>query len=446
MKVSFITLGCRLNQYEGVEMQELLEEKDLKIVPFPEKADIYVINTCTVTSKSDYDCRQTIRRAIRSNKEAFIVVTGCYPQTNHGEIARLPGVDLILGNEEKLDIYDYLKRLGVIREDSRNRALKRGDPYIAVDRLLKGNKGVKSKEINRFQGHIKAFLKIQTGCNLNCSFCIVRLSRGHSRSEGIENIKRQVENLINRGFKEIVLSGINLGSYGRDLSPNAELSDLLKILLNINGRFRIRLSSIGPREVSDKLIDIIASSESICNHLHIPLQSGDDHILKKMRRDYDSRLYNNLIERLKKRIPDIGIGADVMVGFPGETDKMFDNTYRFVKDLPITYLHVFTFSPRKGTDAFNLPDRIPKGIGKERSSLMKRLGREKSLEFRRCYLNKELEVLIEESRDKDNGLLNGYSDNYIPIFLDGLDSLKNTLVKVKIMEIREEGIAIGEGL
>ncbi len=439
MKVSFATLGCRLNQYESVEMQELLEEKDFKIVPFPEKADIYVINTCTVTGKSDYHCRQTIRKAIRSNRDAFIVVTGCYPQTNPAEISRLPGIDLILGNEEKLDIYDYLKRLGIVGENCHDRPVKRREPYIAIDRLSKGRNGVKSKQINSFQGHTRAFLKIQTGCNLNCSFCIVRLSRGSSRSEGIENIKKQVENLVNRGFKEIVLSGVDLGSYGRDLNPETDLPDLLSILLKINGKFRIRLSSIGPGEVSDKLIDIIASSERICNHLHIPLQSGDDHILKKMRRNYNSALYHDLIKGLKKRIPDVGIGADVMVGFPGETDEMFNNTYRLVKALPLTYLHVFTFSPRRGTDAFNLPDRIPKKISKERGLLMKRLGREKSVEFRRGYIDKESEILI-ENRDKDSGLLNGYSDNYIPIFLDGPDTLKNNLVQAKIMQIREEGL------
>ncbi|OGW04582.1 MAG: tRNA (N(6)-L-threonylcarbamoyladenosine(37)-C(2))-methylthiotransferase MtaB [Nitrospinae bacterium RIFCSPLOWO2_02_39_17] len=429
MKVAFTTIGCRFNQFETAEMEDLFMEKDFEIVPFSDNANIYIINTCTVTNRSDYRCRQTIRRAIQTNKDAFIVVTGCYSQINPEEIGSIKGVDMILGNMEKLNIVNYLEEFNAFRNGKKE--IKKLDNTKIVVGDMNSSREFKSRKISNFSGRTSAYLKIQTGCDQTCSFCIVTIARGPSISEKPEVILNQAQELSDSGFKEIVLTGVNLGSYGDNLKPKTGLSDLVEMLTDVKSIERIRLSSINPREVSDRLISLMKKSKKVCRHLHIPLQSGDNEILKSMRRDYSSGFYKDLIMKLKSNIPDIGIGADVIVGFPGEDEEKFKNTYRLIEELPLSYLHVFTYSQREGTDAFGYEGQITESVKKERGSLVKKLGEHKSNIFKEGFIGKICNVLIENTRDRETGLLKGYTDNYIPIMLKGGNGLMNKIVSVR---------------
>ena len=441
MKVAFTTIGCRFNQFETAEMEDLFMEKDFEIVPFSDNANIYIINTCTVTNRSDYRCRQTIRRAIQTNKDAFIVVTGCYSQINPEEIGSIKGVDMILGNMEKLNIVNYLEEFNAFRNGKKE--IKKLDNTKIVVGDMNSSREFKSRKISNFSGRTSAYLKIQTGCDQTCSFCIVTIARGPSISEKPEVILNQAQELSDSGFKEIVLTGVNLGSYGDNLKPKTGLSDLVEMLTDVKSIERIRLSSINPREVSDRLISLMKKSKKVCRHLHIPLQSGDNEILKSMRRDYSSGFYKDLIMKLKSNIPDIGIGADVIVGFPGEDEEKFKNTYRLIEELPLSYLHVFTYSQREGTDAFGYEGQITESVKKERGSLVKKLGEHKSNIFREGFIGKICNVLIENTRDRETGLLKGYTDNYIPVILKGGNGLMNKIVSVRITEMSDD-VAIGE--
>ena len=429
MKVAFTTIGCRFNQFETAEMEDLFMEKDFEIVPFSDNANIYIINTCTVTNRSDYRCRQTIRRAIQTNKDAFIVVTGCYSQINPEEIGSIKGVDMILGNMEKLNIVNYLEEFNAFRNGKKE--IKKLDNTKIVVGDMNSSREFKSRKISNFSGRTSAYLKIQTGCDQTCSFCIVTIARGPSISEKPEVILNQAQELSDSGFKEIVLTGVNLGSYGDNLKPKTGLSDLVEMLTDVKSIERIRLSSINPREVSDRLISLMKKSKKVCRHLHIPLQSGDNEILKSMRRDYSSGFYKDLIMKLKSNIHDIGIGADVIVGFPGEDEEKFKNTYRLIEELPLSYLHVFTYSQREGTDAFGYEGQITESVKKERGSLVKKLGEHKSNIFKEGFIGKICNVLIENTRDRETGLLKGYTDNYIPIMLKGGNGLMNKIVSVR---------------
>lgn len=431
MKVAVGTIGCKLNHFESEAIQESFKKNSFEITDFKERADVYVINTCTVTGKSDYRSRQMIRKAVNSNKDAFIIVTGCYGQLKHHEIAGIEGVDLVLGNEEKTDIVHYLNGLK-----------KRKRPEVIVGDIH-AKKEFSSITIREFSGYTKAFIKIQTGCDFSCSYCTVWKARGRNRSEKPEAVLGQVEQLTHAGYQEIILTGVCLGNYGHDLGEDIDLAGLLEKMVEIRGLKRLRLSSIEPMEITPALIDIMASSEKICRHLHIPLQSGDDEILKKMNRQYDSASYRRLIETLREKMPDIGIGADVMVGFPGETDERFERTKRLIEELSLTYLHVFNFSKREGTEAATMPGQVLPEIRKGRSQILRNLGKRKSLEFKNSFFGKELEILVENTRDKDNNLLKGFSGNYIKVFLDGPDTLMKKILPVRVKEIRD-GKVYGE--
>jgi threonylcarbamoyladenosine tRNA methylthiotransferase MtaB len=436
LRVAFATVGCRFNQFETAEMEELFRSRNFEIVPFSSDANIYVINTCTVTKRSDYRCRQTIRKAIQKNRDGFVIVTGCYSQIKPEEIGSIKGVDMVLGNTEKLNILDHLSGLNT------HNIKKMNIPKIVV-RDMEKRRGFNTQRVKGFSGRTSAYLKVQTGCNETCSFCIVTIARGASISEKPENILMQAKELAEAGFKEIVLTGVNLGSYGADLSPSRNLSDIVDMLTGIKGIERLRLSSINPMDISERLIAVMKTSEKICKHLHIPLQSGDDEILKRMRRNYGSSFYRELIMRLKCEIPDIGIGADVLVGFPGENEDRFKNTYSLIDELPLSYLHVFTYSQREGTDAYNYNEQIIESIKKERGSAIKKLGEHKSNIFREGFIGKICRVLIENTRDRETGLLKGYTDNYIPVMTRGGDELMSKLVSVRIADILDD-MVIGE--
>ena len=425
MKVACITLGCRTNQHDTAEMQTLLEKEGFVMVNQREKADAYVINTCTVTQKSDTSSRQAVKKSLELNPDALVVFTGCYAQLNPEEAAALPGLDLVLGNADKLEIAKLLK--------DKLRLWKKSEITEIVMSDIHKKRIFRTIPVKSFQGITKAFIKVQTGCNEKCSFCTVVRARGKSVSDNRGNILNNIQEAINSGFKEITLTGINLGTWGMDTGET--FSSLVQDIIQLPGDFRVRLSSINPMEIDYHLIRLIAETEKICSHLHIPLQSGDNKILKQMRRNYNREQYIEVIHRAINAIPNLGLGADVIVGFPGETDAAFENTRKLIEELPFSYLHVFSYSPRRGTEANDYKDDIPGNIKKERNKILTQLIKEKGLEFRNKSLNTIATVLIENQRDKNSGKLKGHTDNYIPISLDGPDPLKNCLIPITLKNI-----------
>ena len=425
MKVACITLGCRTNQHDTAEMQTLLEKEGFVMVNQREKADAYVINTCTVTQKSDTSSRQAVKKSLELNPDALVVFTGCYAQLNPEEAAALPGLDLVLGNADKLEIAKLLK--------AKLRLWKKSEITEIVMSDIHKKRIFRTIPVKSFQGITKAFIKVQTGCNEKCSFCTVVRARGKSVSDNRGNILNNIQEAINADFKEITLTGINLGTWGMDTGET--FSSLVQDIIQLPGDFRVRLSSINPMEIDNDLIRLIAETEKICSHLHIPLQSGDNKILKQMRRNYTREQYIEVIHRAVNTIPNLGLGADVIVGFPGETDTAFENTRKLIEELPFSYLHVFSYSPRRGTEANDYKDDIPGNIKKERNKILTQLIKEKGLEFRNKSLNTIATVLIENQRDKNNGKLKGHTDNYIPISLDGPDPLKNCLIPITLQNI-----------
>jgi len=425
MKVACITLGCRTNQHDTAEMQTLLEQEGFVMVNQREKADAYVINTCTVTQKSDTSSRQAVKKSLELNPDALVVFTGCYAQLNPEEAAALPGLDLVLGNADKLEIAKLLK--------AKLRLWKKSKVTEIVMSDIHKKRIFRTIPVKNFQGITKAFIKIQTGCDEKCSFCTVVRARGKSVSDNRGNILNNIQEAINSGFKEITLTGINLGTWGIDTGET--FSSLIEDIIQLPGDFRVRLSSINPMEIDNDLIRLIAETKKICSHLHIPLQSGDNNILKQMRRNYTREQYIEVVHRAINTIPNLGLGADVIVGFPGETDAAFENTRKLIEELPFSYLHVFSYSPRRGTEANDYKDDVPGNIKKKRNRILTQLIEEKGLEFRNKSLNTIATVLIENQRDKNSGKLKGHTDNYIPISLDGPDPLKNCLIPITLQNI-----------
>ena len=424
--VAFATLGCKLNQNDTTELQGMMEARGFRTVPFEDEAEIYVVNTCTVTGKADFSDRQMIRRAVQRNPNALVVVTGCWAQTDPQAIARMPGVDLIVGNQEKSRLVDLLDSLK-----------KRVTPTVHVGDIGKA-RHVPVFPLPRALGRTRAFVKVQDGCQHRCAFCIVPFARGQSRSQLPDVVVDQVNELAEAGHLEVVLTGVDMGHYGWDLAPRSSFASLVARLETIPKLTAIRLSSILPQYFTDELIALITHSEKICPHLHIPLQSGSDRVLREMRRPYNTAMYRGLVERLAEAVPGLGLGADLIVGFPGETDDEFEETCAFVEALPFTYLHVFSYSPRKGTEAAALPNPLPPRVIRERSLKLRSLGRLKNLAFRREYLGKEIELLALDSRDKETGLLIGLSGNYIELLFAGDDSLMQSVQRVRITAVSQE--------
>ncbi len=426
-KVSFYTIGCKLNFAETSTISEEFKKRGFEIVEFGEPADVCVINTCSVTENADRDCRRIVRKALKVSPNAFIIVTGCYAQLRPDEIAKIEGVDLILGSNEKFKIFDFVGDFH-----------KNYHAQIFVSPI---------SEISEFHiasstptsDRTRAFLKVQDGCDYNCSYCTIPLARGESRSPEVNIILEKAKTLAQLGYKEIVLSGVNVGDYGRKIGTN--LFELVKELEKIDGIERIRISSIEPNLLTEEMIDYFISSEKICNHFHIPLQSGSDEILRKMRRRYNSELYRRRIEYIKSKDPDACIGADVIVGFPGESEKHFETTYNFISDLPISYLHVFTYSERPNTDAVNLPGKVPIEERHKRSEMLRNLGLKKKMAFYRQMVGKEFDVLW-ESEVKD-GKMFGFTRNYVKVGVPYNPSLVNKIVPVKVVGV-ENLVAIGE--
>ena len=411
------TLGCKVNQCESEGIIRELSDRGMKIVPFEEQADIYIVNTCTVTKKTDYQSRQLIRRAIRRNPEANVIVTGCYAQRAPEEISAVAGVTYVLGNTEK-------ERFSDIVASSRT-----GKKKIIVGNI-RDEKLISGPWANVFAEHTRAFLKIQDGCDAFCSYCIIPYTRGTSRSLPPEKIIERMASLAANGYREIVLTGIHLGLWGHDLHPREELAALLEKIAGKRPVERIRLSSIEPREINKEMISLIKESNMFCRHLHIPLQNGSNKILKRMRRNYDAAFFRDLVTTLCESIPGIAIGTDVLAGFPGETDTDFTETSAILEELPLSYLHAFPFSIRPGTPASTMDQQVPENEKKLRVKHLREIGKAKQRHFAEKLIGKRIDILIENRFDKNTGFPIGLTDNYIPIAVYGDDLKANSIAGV----------------
>lgn len=418
-KVAFYTLGCKLNFSETSTIGDQFLQHGFDIVDYNQIADVYVINTCTVTENSDRECRQVVRRALRNNPDAFIAVVGCYAQLRPEEIAKIEGVDAVFGSNEKFKIHSLLDNFN-----------KKDLSCIFVSPIA-GNDDFHFAASTEADTRTRAFLKIQDGCDYKCSFCTIPLARGKSRSMKPESITDSFKKLLDDGYKEIILTGVNVGDYGKLEDKN--LYDILGNLISINGDFRIRISSIEPNLLSDEIIDLTASSEKLCNHFHIPLQSGSSKILSLMQRRYKADFYRDLIFKANEKISKLGVGVDVIVGFPGETEDDFLDTYNFLKALPISYLHVFTYSERPDTKAIAMEGRIDIAERKKRNNMLRILSDKKKNEFYRKMIGAEHTVLFEE--ENHGGFMRGFASNYVRVKHVYDEKLVNQLSRVKIEEV-----------
>ena len=406
--VAFHTLGCKLNFSETSTLSRQLEQEGFEKRAFTDKADVYVINTCSVTENADKECRQLVRRIQRLSPESFIVITGCYAQLKPKEISEIPGVDLVLGASEKFNLVQHLS------------TLTKGDETKICSCDIETVTGFNTSfSVN---DRTRTFLKVQDGCDYSCTFCTIPMARGKSRSDSIENVVKQAKALGQNGVKEIVLTGINLGDFGKggDGGKKHEESffDLIKALDQETTVPRYRISSIEPNLLTDEIIEWVAKSEKFMPHFHIPLQSGSDTILKGMQRRYNSTFYKERIERIKEIMPHACIGVDVIVGFPGESDTYFKESFDFIHALDVSYLHVFTYSERAATKALDIKPVVPITIRNERNKMLRNLSYQKQQYFAANHRGETRKVLFESIKQKDEqteGMLEGYTDNYIRI-------------------------------
>lgn len=422
LRASLYTLGCRLNQAETAIMANSLKQRGFEIVDAEQAADLTVINTCTVTEQADSKCRQAVRQSIRKNPQTFIAVVGCYAQMAVGTIRQIKGVDLIVGNEYKMHLADFVDDL-----KKRNQPAVIHTPRISRDEFIIDTLGL-------YDTQTRANLKIQDGCSFVCSFCIIAKARGPARSRKFDDIQDEAKKLIEMGFKEIVLTGVNIGTYSQD---SRNFLDLLNALQKLNGLERLRISSIEPTTLNRQIIDFMADSDKICRHLHIPIQSGDDKILESMRRKHNSAFYSEIIEYAAKKIPDLGLGTDVMIGYPGEGAQEFVNTKKLLADLPVSYFHVFTYSDRKGTASYHLKPKVDPRLKKERNRIMIEMGKRKKTAFLYKFIGKTRKILFEE---QNNGYWEGFSDNYMRVIAPSKADLKNQLREVKLVRVEGQKI------
>jgi len=414
-RIAFHTLGCKVNYSETSSISRDIIKSGFEQVNYKDLADIYVLNTCSVTENANKDARKFVRTVRRKSPNATIAVIGCYAQLKPDEIGEIDGIDIVLGAEEKFNLIDHLDGFELNRE---KKILKSNIKFVSD---FKSSYSIGERT--------RSYLKVQDGCNYNCSFCTIPLARGKSRSDTISNTIKVAKEIANTEVKEIVLSGINIGDYG--IGSNESFYDLIKKMDSLSGIDRIRISSIEPNLLSNEIIELSSISKKLMPHFHIPLQSGSDNILKAMKRRYDTNLYADLIKKIKIKIPDVAIGVDVMVGFPGETEEDFLSTYNFIKKLEISYLHVFTYSERPNTDALNLDKIVSMEKRKERSKILHSLSDEKLLNFYDQFIGQKRPVLFESIK---NGQLIGHSDNYIKIKSNGTPDLINTIQNVDLLD------------
>lgn len=426
-RVAIATLGCKVNQYDSAALAALFRERGYHQVAFTDPADVYVVNTCTVTHLSDRKSRQLVRRAARTNPDALVVVAGCYAQVYPEKVAALPGVDLVVGAGDRAKIVDLVET-----------AAKGRGPVRAVSSLAAG--AFEETTALPLYERARAFLKIQEGCQNYCTYCIVPFARGPLRSRQPENILAAARALVAAGYKEIVLTGIHTGAYGQDLTGGINLAGLLNQLARIPGLARIRLSSIEPHDITLELVETLTSSPVFCRHLHVPLQSGDDQVLQSMGRRYTVYEYARLADVLRENIPGLGLTTDVMVGFPGETKEQFNHTYQFVKEVSFSRLHVFKYSPRPGTAAASFSGQVEPALKEKRSRRLLKLGGKLAVDFAASLLGEELEVLVERPLQTENGWYEGFSDNYVRVVLPGNEALTGEIVRVMAEKVMDTGI------
>jgi len=429
--VAFHTLGCKVNHYETEAIWQLFKDANYERVEFETNADVFVINTCTVTNTGDKKSRQIIRRAIRQNPDAVVCVTGCYAQTSSAEIMEIPGVDIVVGTQDRHKLLDYIQQF----QDERQ-------PINGVGNIMK-NRTYEELEVPYFTDRTRASLKIQEGCNNFCTFCIIPWARGLMRSRDPEKVVEQATQLVNSGYKEIVLTGIHTGGYGQDLK-NYNLAQLLRDLDTIEGLERIRISSIEASQLTDEVIDVIGNSNKVVRHLHIPLQSGSDDVLKRMRRKYTMAHFSERLTKLHQALPDLAVTSDVIVGFPGESEEEFQETYDFIVNHHFSELHVFPYSPRIGTPAARMDNQIDEETKNVRVHKLISLSNQLAKEYASKFEDEVLEVIPEEMGEEPHTLV-GYADNYMKVRFEGDDSLIGQIVKVKIVKANypiNEGKAI----
>ena len=423
-KVAFYTLGCKVNQYETEAMLELFEKEGYEKAETEDYADVYVINTCTVTHMSDRKPRQYIRRMKKKNPDAIIAVVGCYSQVSPEEILSIDEVNLVMGTNDRKKIVEEVKKIDASRKVS------------TVDDIMKV-KAFEEIEINKTNGKTRAFMKIQDGCDRYCSYCIIPYARGRVRSRDLESIVKEVENLASNGYKEVVLTGIHVASYGKDIKDSdIKLLDVIKQINDIEGIERIRLSSVEPILFTDEFVEAVSTMDKVCPHYHLSLQSGCDETLKRMKRRYTTEEYKAIVDRLRAAIPNVSITTDVIVGFPGETNEEFDKTYEFLKDIELTHMHVFKYSPRKGTPAATMENQVDPSTKHDRSEKLLQLNEENFNKFGQKMLDKEFNVLFEQ-KVGDNKY-EGLTENYVKVIVESDNDISEQILKVKIKDVKNE--------
>ncbi len=420
---AFHTLGCKLNFAETSTIARNLTENGYQKVGFDDRADVYIINTCSVTENADRECKLHVKRAMKANPDGLVVIVGCYAQLKPEEIAKIEGVDLVLGAKEKFNILSFIDDL----KKSENQGLVHSCEIEETDFFI-GSYSIGDRT--------RAFLKVQDGCDYKCTYCTIPLARGISRSDTIENVVKNAQEIAEKDIKEIVLTGVNIGDYGKGEFGNKKhehtFLDLIKELDKVEGIERIRISSIEPNLLKDESIDLVAKSKRFVQHFHIPLQSGSDDLLKKMKRRYLRNVYENRVNKIREVLPDAAIGVDVIVGFPGETDEKFMETYHFLNELSISYLHVFTYSERENTEAADFSGVIPISERKKRNKMLRILSEKKKMAFYQSQIGKTRPILWEH--ENKNDMMFGFTDNYVRV-KKPFD--ENSINKIEIMTLHE---------
>lgn len=427
-KVAFHTLGCKLNFAETSTIARQLESAGFEKTSFDEVANIYIINTCSVTENADRECKMHVKRALKANADGLVIIVGCFAQLKPEEISKIPGVDLVLGAKEKFNILSYINNLEKNNEQGKVHSCEIEETDFFVGSYSFGDR-------------TRAFLKVQDGCDYKCTYCTIPLARGISRSDTIENVVFNAKEIAKKDIKEIVLTGVNIGDYGKGEFGNKKhqhtFLDLIEALDEVDGIERLRISSIEPNLLKDESIALVARSKKFVPHFHIPLQSGCDDLLKKMKRRYLSDLYKNRVLKIKELMPNAAIGVDVILGFPGETEAKFLETYHFIQNLPITYLHVFTYSERENTEAANMDDAVPIPVRKKRNKMMRILSEKKKMEFYQTQIGEELSVLWEH--ENRNGMMFGFTENYVRVQKPFDQNFCNQIEKVVLRDIDANG-------
>ncbi len=427
-KVAFYTLGCKLNFSETATISRSFVSEGFSRVEFEEKADVYVINTCSVTDNADKRFKSVVKAALKKNEDAFIIGVGCYAQLKPEELANVDGVDLVLGATEKFNVISYINDLSK-NDLGEIHACEISDADFYVGSYSVGDR-------------TRAFLKVQDGCDYKCTYCTIPLARGISRSDTVENVLQNAAEIANKGIKEIVLTGVNIGDYGKGEFGNKKhehtFLDLVKALDTVPGIHRLRISSIEPNLLKDETIDFVANSDTFVPHFHIPLQSGSDVLLKRMKRRYLTSTYTNRVAKIKDVLPNACIGVDVIVGFPGETDALFLETYNYLNNMDLSYLHVFTYSERPNTEAADMEGVVPKKIRAKRSKMLRGLSVKKRRAFYETQLGNSLTVLF-ESENKE-GYIHGFTENYVKVKAPWNPALINTLHTITLTTIDEDGL------